>query len=372
MVNRIYLGDNLRVMRERIEDASVDLIYLDPPFNSGADYKVLSGNGSDEKRAEIKNAFSDLWRWEDSSGEYEKLMMGGREEVKRLLRGFRELLRVSPMLAYLTMMTARLVEMRRVLKRTGSIYLHCDGSAGHYLRTAMEAVFGGENYQNTIVWQRFNFHANAKRWGRIHDQILFFTASPEAKRRFSPQRIPYKDSYIKSHFKRDSQGRLYRLDNALAAGEGAAMKFFGREIPPPAGSRWRWSQTTIDELCAKGVIVLTQKGRPTVKRYLDEMPGHPLGDVWDDIPPVNPMAKERTGYDTQKPLSLLERIIKASSREGEVALDPFCGSGTTLVAAEKLGRRWIGIDSSKEAVAIARRRIEGICGGRGGYVLNSM
>ena len=364
MENRLYLGDNLEVMRESLEDASVDLIYLDPPFNSGNDYRVIERDVTHSIAPVVKKAFSDCWHWEEWEREYRESLSSCADNVRRLMRGLREILGASPMLAYLTMMTIRLIEMRRVLMPTGSIYLHCDGSAGHHLRTVMEAVFGGENYRNTIIWQRFNFHANAKRWGRIHDRILYFAASSKADKRFNTQRSHYKESYIKSHFKRDSEGRLFRLDNALAAGEGPPMKFFGREIAPPPGSRWRWKQETIDNLCEKGVIVLTSRGRPAVKRYLDQMPGHPIGDVWNDIPPVNPMAKERLGYDTQKPLALLERIIKASSREGETVFDPFCGSGTTLEAAQRLGRLWIGIDSSEEAVKITAerlRRIEGCC-----------
>ena len=358
MENTLYYGDNLQIMREHIEDESVDLIYLDPPFNSKADYNVLYKDELGDAPPAQKRAFRDSWHWYEAVEDYEDLQIEAPEKVRKLITGLYEFVGPSPMMAYLVMMTSRLIEMHKKLKKTGSIYLHCDTTAGHYLKIIMEIIFGADNFRNVIIWQRFNFHANAKRWGRIHDEILFFSKSSESIKSFKTPRKEYKESYIKSHFKKDDKGRFFRLDNASAPGEGPPKYFFGKLINPPKGARWRWSQEKIDELCDKGLIVLTGTGRPALIRYLDEMPGHPIGDIWTDIPPINPMAKERLGYATQKPLKLLERIIEASSDEGDIVFDPFCGCGTTIEAAEKLGRNWIGIDITHHAIILIKKRLE--------------
>ena len=358
MENTLYYGDNLIIMRESIEDESVDLVYLDPPFNSRAEYNVLYKDELGEAPPAQKKAFTDFWRWKDAAEEYADLQIQAPERVRKLIVGLYEIIGPSPMMAYLVMMTIRLVEIRRVLKSTGSIYLHCDTTAGHYLKLVMEVIFGAMNFRNVITWQRFNFHADAKRFGRIHDTIIYFTKGPEGVQRFNPQRKTYKKSYIKSHFKKDENGRYYSLTDASAPGEGPPRLFWGKLIKPPEDAMWRWSQEKIDELCEKSQIVLTSTGRPRYKRYLDEMLGHPIGDVWTDIPPINAMAKERLGYATQKPVALLERIIKASSNEGDVVFDPFCGCGTTIETAEKLGRKWIGIDITHHAIYLIRRRLE--------------
>ena len=358
MENTLYYGDNLKIMREEIADESVDLIYLDPPFNSSADYNVLYKDELGDAPPAQKRAFTDSWHWPEATADYEEIQIHAPERVRKLITGLYEIVGPTPMMAYNVMMASRLLELHKKLKKTGSIYLHCDTTAGHYLKIIMEIIFGAENFRNVVIWQRFNFHADAKRWGRIHDELLFYTKSQAAVKKYNPQKKPYKESYIRSHFKKDDKGRYYRLDNASARGEGPPRYFFRKLIPPPKNAMWRWSQKKIDELCNKGRIVLTSAGRPALKRYLDEMPGHSIGDVWTDIPPINPMAKERLGYATQKPVALLERIIKASSDNGNLILDPFCGCGTTIEAAEKLSRQWIGIDITHHAIALIMKRLD--------------
>jgi site-specific DNA-methyltransferase (adenine-specific) len=335
----------------------VDLVYLDPPFNSRADYNVLYKDELGEAPPAQVKAFTDFWHWVDAVDEFAEIQTTAPERVRKLLKGLYEIIGPTPMMAYTVMMTSRLVEIRKKMKRTGLIYLHCDTTAGHFLRLVMETIFGVENFRNVIVWKRFNFHADAKRWGRIHDEILFYTKIPEAINNFNRQRKSYNESYIKSHFKQDQNGRYYTLANPSAPGKGSAMNFFGKLLEPPKNTMWRWSQKKIDQLCKEGRIILTSSGRPRLIRYLDEMPGHPIGDIWVDIPPINSMAKERLGYATQKPVALLERIINASSVEGDVVFDPFCGCGTTIEAAEKLGRKWIGIDITHHAISLVRKRL---------------
>ncbi len=354
--NKLYFGDNLDILREHVADESVDLIYLDPPFNSKATYNVLyqEKNGTDSA-AQIK-AFDDTWHWDMSTeAAYQEVVTGGGK-IAVLLDALRQFLGSNDMMAYLVMMAIRLIELHGVLKPTGSIYLHCDPTASHYLKLLMDGVFSEKNFLNEVTWQRFKFHADAHRWGRLHDVLLVYAKDASAVE-FETQRRPYNKAYIKSHFKRDEDGRLYRLDNALAQGAGPARRFFGKAIEPRPGTHWRWSQENIDRLSTEGRIVLTSKGWPTAKRYLDEMPGHPVGDVWTDIAEINSQARERLGYPTQKPEALLERIIKAGSNEGDLVLDPFCGCGTTVAVAERLHRRWIGIDITHLAIGLMRHRL---------------
>jgi len=357
--NQLFLGDNLDILRnkEQFPDEWVDLIYLDPPFNSNATYNILFEEKSGEKSAAQITAFDDTWHWGlESEKAYREVITWGTDRLAKLLDALRTFLGPNDMMAYLTMMAIRLAELRRVLKPTGSIYLHCDPTASHYIKLLMDAVFGAKNFLNEIVWERFTFHADAKRWGRLHD-IIFCYAKDFNNLIFKVQRRPYDESYIKSHFKKDEEGRLYCLDNALAQGQGPPRTFFGKIMEPPRGTHWRWTQETIDKMIAEGRIVPTKTGRPRVKRYLDEMPGHPIGDVWTDIPSINSQAKERLGYPTQKPEALLERIIKASSNEGDIVLDPFCGCGTAIAVAERLQRRWLGIDITHLAITLIKNRL---------------
>jgi DNA modification methylase len=357
--NKLYFGDNLDILRdeEQFPDECVDLIYLDPPFNSNATYNILFEEKSGEKSAAQITAFDDTWHWGlEAQKAYQEVITRGPDKLAALLDALRAFLGFNDMMAYLTMMAVRLIELHRVLKNTGSIYLHCDPTASHYIKLLMDAAFGAKNFLNEIAWERFTFHADAKRWGRLHD-IIFCYAKHSGNLFFKVQRRPYDESYIKSHFKEDEHGRLYCLDNALAQGQGPPRIFFGKILEPPRGTHWRWTQETIDKMIAEGRIVATKTGRPRVKRYLDEMPGHPIGDVWTDIPAINSQAKERLGYPTQKPEGLLERIIKASSNEGDIVLDPFCGCGTAIAVAERLHRRWIGIDITHLAITLIKNRL---------------
>jgi len=361
--NMLYYGDNLDVLRRHVADETVDLVYLDPPFNSNATYNVLFAerNGS-QAAAQIK-AFEDTWRWDQAAAEaYQETVEAGGQ-VSQAMQAFRTFLGENDMMAYLAMMAPRLAELRRVLKPTGSIYLHCDPTASAHLRLLMDAVFGPDGFLNEIAWERFNFHADSKRWGRLHDVLLMYAKVP-GKHTFLTQRRSYGEKYIASHFKADADGRLYRLDNALAAGQGPPRVFFGKTLEPKPGTHWRWSQENIDRLTAEGRIKLTKSGWPTAKRYLDEMPGHSIGDVWVDIPEINSQARERLGYPTQKPEALLERIIKASSNKGDIVLDPFCGCGTTIAVAQRLKRRWIGIDITHLAIGLMKHRLRDAFGER--------
>jgi DNA modification methylase len=272
----------------------------------------------------------------------------------------RQLLGDSDMLAYLAMMAPRLVELRRVLRSTGSIYLHCDPTASHYLKLLMDAVFSPQNFRSEIVWKRSTAHSDTKQGrrqhGRLHDILLFYTVGDEWI--WNPLYTRYDSAYVEgkySHMEPDS-GRRYRLDNLIGPG-GAAKGNPSYEVMGVTRF-WRYSKAKMDELIAAGRIIQTKPGAvPQYKRYLDEMPGIPLQDLWTDIDPINSQAQERLGYPTQKPEALLERIIGTSSNEGDVVLDPFCGCGTTIAAAQKLGRFWIGIDVTHLAITLMKHRL---------------
>jgi len=367
--NLLCYGDNLTFLTDTdiFPDQCVDLIYLDPPFNSQQSYNVLFKETTGAPEAAQIRAFEDTWTWTQESNRALTQIVTGRgmpAPLVELVKAFVQFLKTSPMMAYLVQMAVRLVHMNRVLRTSGSLYLHCDPTASHYLKLMLDAVFGPKNFLNEVAWQRFNFHSDAKRWGRLHDYLLVY-AKERARHAFHTQRRPYDQSYLDSHFKKDAQGRYFRLDNALAAGQGPPRSFFGKVLSPKVGAHWRWSQQNIDRLVARGRIVLTKGGQPTIVRYLDEMPGHPIGDVWTDIPEINSQAAERLGYQTQKPLDLLKRIVRASSCPGDVILDPFCGCGTTIDAVESLNRehdrepprRWIGIDITHIAINLIKHRL---------------
>ena len=320
MTSYLYHGDNLNILREHVADASVDLIYLDPPFNSNMNYRMSLKKQDKAEPASQTTAFSDIWRWDaESYSAYQNVLSSGTDRVARLLSGLREFLGQDAKMAYLTFMTIRIIEMRRVLKPTGSIYLHCDSASNSYLRLVMDAVFGDENFRNEIVWSRsagFK-RKSAKKFPQKSDTIFFYSKSLNDIH-FNTQYKPHKPEYTK-RFKKGKDGRLYRDD-----------------VNPTRG------------------------GRRVI--YLDETDGEVIDSLWDDISPVNPNARERTGWPTQKPVALLERIIKASSNKGDVVLDPFCGSGTTIAAASKLNRRWIGIDKERVAITLTHRRLNAMYG----------
>ncbi len=353
MPNALYYGDNLPVLREYVADESVDLIYLDPPFNSNASYNVLF---KEQSAAQI-TAFEDTWRWGwESETAYEEVVRDSPEPLSRLLQAMLEFLGRNDMMAYLVMMAQRMIELRRVLKATGSIYLHCDPTASHYLKLLMDATFGTENFRREIIWQRSRSHGGASNYNSVHDTIFYYSNASTVA--WNPQYQPHDPDYVESHYRLvDEDGRRIQLVSAHGSGQGPARRFGDRSIEPPSGRHWAWDQDGIDRLMSEGRIVFTRTNMPRYKRYLDDSPGSPLTDTWTDIFPVNSQARERLGYPTQKPEALLERIIRASSKEGDIVLDPFCGCGTAVAAAERLGRGWIGIDVTHLAVALIRHRL---------------
>lgn len=371
MKNRLFYGDNLAVLRGRdadgkplIADESIDLIYLDPPFNSAATYNVLF-RAPDGKMSDSQlEAFEDSWHWGDSAAAaYEDVITQAvHTDASVLLRGIVAALGKNDMTAYLAMMAARLIELHRVLKPTGSLYLHCDPTASHYLKILLDGIFGAENFQNEISWRRTTAKADyaqgATHFPRLRDTILRFVKAGNGKPTYHQLFQPYGDDYIATKYRyKDADGRAYRLDNLT--GPGGAAKGNPQYEVFGVTRYWRYSRERMAELINQGRIVQTKPGAvPSLKRYLDEMQGVPIGDDWGDIRPINSQAQERLGYPTQKPLALLERIINASSNPGDIVLDPFCGCGTAVHAAEKLGRRWVGIDVTHLAISLVERRLK--------------
>lgn len=363
--NVLYYGDNLEILRKYIPDSSVDLIYLDPPFNSNATYNVLFKEPSGESSQAQISAFEDTWHWGLESERVLQEIAGSAiapSEVKEFISVLPKLVgKRTDMMAYLVMMCVRLIELKRVLKDTGSIYLHCDPTASHYLKLLMDAVFGPKNFRNEIVWQRTRV---AKRqsgfWGKNYDTILFYTNGQEVV--FNEQFTPHPESYKDSHYNliEPDSGRRYGLWDFTQNGEGPERQFGDTVLKPPPGKHWIWSQERIDESMKEGRIVFTKGLMPRLKRYLDASQGEYVQSIWSDVFDVNSMARERLGYQTQKPEALLERIIKASSNEGDVVLDPFCGCGTAVVVAEKLKRKWIGVDITHLAIGLMKWRLKNL------------
>ena len=365
MTNTLYYGDNLDILRQHVGDESVDLVYLDPPFNSNANYNVLFKERSgEESPAQIK-AFTDTWEWtQESERTFEQEIVLNPEtppNVKDMITAFRQFIGSNAMMAYLVMMTPRLVELRRVLKPTGSIYLHCDPTASHYLKLAMDAVFGNENFRNEIIWKRTTAHSDvaqgARHMGRIHDTLLRYSKSKHPT--WNTVYIPYDDRYIERIYRySDPDGRKYQTQPLHARKPGGDTLYEWKGKLPPPGRYWAFSKENMRKLDDEGRIVYSRTGVPRYKIYLDESRGRSLQDIWDDVAPVHQLPKERLGYPTQKPAALLERIVQASSNEGDVVLDPFCGCGTAVVVAEKLKRRWTGIDVTHLAVALMKNRLK--------------
>ncbi|MBN1392805.1 MAG: hypothetical protein JW947_08395, partial [Sedimentisphaerales bacterium] len=318
----IFCGDNLDQLK-KFPPECVDLIYIDPPFNSNRNYEVFWGETKEKRSFEDRHASTQ---------------------------------------AYIDFMRPRCVELHRVLKKTGSFYYHCDWHASHYVKTMLDQIFGQNQFQNEIVWRRHFSHNDPKKYGCVHDVIFYYVAGKTYT--WNQQFVPHAESYIKSHYSNvDKDGRAYQLVSCSAPGEGPARKFGDKGIiEPPVGRHWSWTQEGVDELIAKGKIAFTKTGMPRLIQYLDEMKGVPLQDSWDDISPVNSQAIESLGYPTQKPIPLLERIINSSSNKNDIVLDAFCGCGTALVAAENLNRQWIGIDISPTACRVMAKRLRDVCG----------
>lgn len=356
----LYFGDNLHILREHIPDESVDLVYLDPPFNSKRDYNLLfktpKGQNSD---AQI-TAFEDSWHWGiQAESEYAEILHQSNTEVAGMIEALRRFLGESDMLAYLTMMANRLIELHRVLKPTGSLYLHCDPTASHYLKIVLDSVFGAVNFRNEITWKRTSAHNDAKnRYASITDTILFCAKS--ASTLFHPVRVALDPEHVAKFYKQiDDKGRRYALDNLRSPNPRPNLTYDFKGYKPHRNG-WAVSREKMEQLDAEDRLYFPEdaEGRIRLKRYLDENKGQIVPNLWDDIPPLQATTSEALGYPTQKPLALLERIINASSNPGDIVLDPFCGCGTAVHAAEKLGREWIGIDITHLAVSLIERRMK--------------
>lgn len=364
--NQLYFGDNLDILRDYVEDESVDLIYLDPPFNSNATYNVLFQEKSGEKSAAQITAFEDTWHWgQESEYAYQEIVRESPKKLSDLVQAFRMFLGQNDMMAYLTMMAQRMSELSRVLKPTGSIYLHCDPTASHYLKLLIDAVFGYKNFRNEIIWKRTTSHGDSKQgaqhYGRIHDTLLFYSKSDEYI--WNTSFMPFSSEQIEQqYYKISSNGRRYRLVTPTAKKPGGDTSYEWKGVRPPKGRYWAYSRDKMKEMDDKGLLYYSRTGQPYIIYYLDERPGVAAQSIWIDISPMSPTSKERLGYPTQKPESLLERIIKTSSTEGDLLLDPFCGCGTAISVAERLHRRWIGIDITHLAITLMRHRLSNAFG----------
>jgi DNA modification methylase len=362
------------MLRENIGDESVDLVYLDPPFNSSVNYNQLFKEPTGAPSEAQVEIFQDTWGWGPSAeGAFDDVMRQGGD-ISTLVNAMRSTLGQNSMMAYLAMMAARLTELHRVLKPTGSLYLHCDPTASHYLKLLLDSVFGPQNFLNEVIWKRTSAHSAARRWADLHDTILYYSKGPD----YTWNKIvtPYEASYVARFKNLDGNGRRWSDDNLTAPGvrggfSGKAWRGFN---PTEKGNHWKVSNKTIEELVgedevarlntiekldlleANGMIYWPASGGfPRFKRVLGD--GIPLQDLVLDIPPLNSQASERLGYPTQKPRALLSRLIRASSNEGQVVLDPFCGCGTTIEAAESLGRRWVGVDVAHYAISLIEARL---------------
>ncbi len=359
-MNTLYYGDNLKVLREHIKDESVDLIYLDPPFNSNRSYNVLfkdeSGTSSD---AQI-TAFDDAWHWgETAERTYQDLIQNAPLNVANMIGALRQFIGTNQMMAYLVMMAARLVELHRVLKPTGSLYLHCDPTASHYLKMILDMIFGVSSFNNEIIWQRTLPHGNVfKKFGNSHDVILFYKKSENATWNGSYQ--PHKDEYLEKFYRfYDPDGRRYRLISCINPNpDRPNLTYEWKGVTRV----WKYTKERMKLMDEKGLLVYSKNGIPAYKGYLENMKGNIAQDIWIDIPPLMGSSNERLGYPTQKPLELLERILQASSNPGDIVLDPFSGCGTCIAAAQKLGRQWIGIDITHLAIAMHKSRLKDMFG----------
>ena len=373
MSGQLWYGDCLTVMRDHMKLGSVDLIYLDPPFNSQREYNAIYKDETGRPLPDQIEAFCDLWELDEERERALRTMpvlmreSGIADDAVEFWRLWMNTLRNTQprLLAYLSYMVERLLVMKGLLKPTGSVYLHCDPTASHYIKVMMDAIFGHDNFRNEIVWKRTSTHSDSKTWSRVSDTILFYSKGKRFT--WNTPHAPHSDEYVANKYRHhDADGRLYRLDNMTSPNPRPNMMYEWKGYPSPTKG-WRYSEATMAKLDAEGRIWYPRfKGgeydtsrRPQLKRYLDEMKGGVMGNVWTDISPINSQARERLGYATQKPLPLLERIIRASSEPGDMVFDPFCGCATTLEAAHSLGRQWIGIDIAIHAVKrVARVRLQ--------------
>lgn len=370
--NFLFYGDNLEVLRKHIKDETVDLCYVDPPFNSKRNYNQIYNNVGAEDAAQAQ-AFTDTWVWDD-------IAIAGYDEIRdnekgrfaprtvELIKGLRSVLGEGSLLAYVVSITLRVTEIRRVLKETGSFYFHCDPTASHYIKLVLDAIFcsQGGDFRDEIVWKRTNARSTEGRWPRIHDVIFFYTKSE--KFHFEPIKIAADKAKL-PHTLITVAGvkyQTYELTGPGTTQDGDSGKPWRGYDPTKFGRHWANNHKQMDEWDEQGLIHWAAKTGPVggFPRRRDENPFNPedreivVADVWTDVDRINQSAKERLGYPTQKPVSLLDRIIKASSKPGDVIMDAYCGCGTTIDSAQKLKRKWIGIDITYQSIAIILKRLE--------------
>ena len=327
--NKVFWGDNLQVMSHLLKEfrGKVDLIYIDPPFDSKADYKkriqTRNGNANSNSSSFEEKQYADIWSNDE----------------------------------YLQFMFERLVLMRELLSSTGTIYVHVGTQVSCHIKLVLDEVFCSENYRAELIWQKLrSVKSQSAHFANMHDVIFAYSKSGSLY--FVPQFEPKDEKLLETHYRHtDETGRRYNLDNFTQAGQGEPRRFGDRILPPPVGKHWIWSQERIDEGMKAGLIVFSKNGVPYVKRYFDANEGTRIGDIWTDINPVNQVAKERTGYPTQKPEALLERIIKASTKLGDLVFDCFMGSGTAQAVAMKLGRRFVGADINLGSIQTTTKRL---------------
>lgn len=359
--NRLYYGDNLEVLRRYVRDESVDLVYLDPPFQSGRDHNVLFESMPGEQSSAQIRAFEDTWGWgPEAERSYEEGLSYGGQFAQALV-AMRALLGSTNMMAYLAMMAPRLIELHRVLRGTGNLVLHCDPTASHYLKSLIDSAFEPRHFVNEVIWKRTAAKGlSTRRLSQNHDVLFIYGKSVDSKwnndaafRPYDPDDLDEKTA--RKYSKIDSTGRRYQLTSLINPNRdrpNLEYEFLG------VTRVWRWTEERMTREYQAGRVVQTAPGRvPRFVRYLDEQRGKPLGDVWDDIAPLNARAAERLGYPTQKPEALLERLIRLTTEPGDVVLDPFCGCGTTVAAAQRLERAWLGIDITHLAVNLIRHRM---------------
>ncbi len=358
-MNKLYFGDNLDVLREYVPDESVDLIYLDPPFNSQAKFNVLFQSPKEDIASAQVEAFKDTWAWGDEAEWAFKDIMKAGGGAARFIDALRSALRESDMMAYLVMMASRLIELHSKLNPDGSLYLHCDPTASHYLKVVCDAIFDPRNFVNEVIWKRYGAHNDvgqgSTHYGRVHDTILFYSKSDN--RKWTQQFIPLDPEYITETYKHVEPETGRQFTTTPMTGPGGADK--GNPVFEWNGHTraWRYSKATIQKLHDEGRLYYSRTGYARQKLYLDELRGVPVQSVWTDIKSLSGAHAEQLGYPTQKPLALLDRIVATSSEKGDVVLDPFCGCGTTIEAAERLGRQWIGIDIAVHAIKVIEARL---------------
>jgi DNA modification methylase len=401
--NRLLYGDNLDRLRDSVEDESVDLVYLDPPFNSKRSFNALFKEPSGQVSAAQIQAFTDTWTWTTVTDEaMVRIAQGAPLRVRQLLPALAQVLHKNAISAYLVMMTERLIELHRVLKQTGTLYIHCDPTVSHYLKLVLDAIFGPERFLNEISWKRSSAHNDTgqgmRRCGKVRDVILVYSKTSQYT--WNAIYTPYDPDYLTNEYRhKTASGRRYKETDVTAAKPGGETEYEWRVkraagsgsrweadldgehrnprpgmeykgVKPYNGRFWAYSFDNLGAFARTGHLIHRETGMPRLVQFADEMPGVPLQDLWDDIPPVS--GKEDTGFATQKPLALLERIIAASSNPGDMVLDPFCGCGTAVVAAEKLGRHWTGIDVTTLALAVMEKRLKDLFEDRPRYTVSGL